>query len=271
MDNEKIVKSIKELCKKHNITANQLENKVGLSQGLISRWLKTTPSLDKIIDIADYFDISIDNVVGRELRHKKNNNSNSFISALLDKTSNNQLEWFEDEEQLDQIFDSNDSLINYRLGAIEAFFAKYNTGKFILCMQYSIEDGKISEYCVELFIQPDSNSSWVLEEEDTKQLYELWLNVRSKFYVELDETKADKLKKSFLNEESNIEKDDLEKIDYIIKTPEFEYLIEISKTNEFKRIQQFLSNPNLPNFVQALNKFQKYYDMIYQNNNDEND
>ena len=34
MNNENIVKSIKNLCKENNITIGQLEKEVGLSQGL---------------------------------------------------------------------------------------------------------------------------------------------------------------------------------------------------------------------------------------------
>ena len=81
MNNEKIVNSIKKLCKKHNITANQLECEVGLSQGLISRWLKTTPSLDKIINIADYFNVSLDEVIGRKKNGLKQNKF--FINQIF--------------------------------------------------------------------------------------------------------------------------------------------------------------------------------------------
>ena len=64
MNNETLVNSIRELCRIHNITVTKLEETLGMSQGLISRWAKSDPSLSKIIDIANYFRVSIDELLG---------------------------------------------------------------------------------------------------------------------------------------------------------------------------------------------------------------
>ena len=64
MDNEQLVKSIRQLCKNRNIAISQLENDLNFGAGLISRWSKNSPSIDKIVDIANYFHVSIDEVVG---------------------------------------------------------------------------------------------------------------------------------------------------------------------------------------------------------------
>ena len=82
MINEQIVNSIKNLCKEHNITVTKLEETLGMSQGLIGRWNKSDPSLSKIIDIADYFKISLDEVVGYN-----NFVNDKFIEKLLSQTS----------------------------------------------------------------------------------------------------------------------------------------------------------------------------------------
>ena len=64
MDNELLVKSIREICKSNNITPSQLEAELGFGAGLISRWTKSSPSLDKIVDIADYFNVPLTSCCG---------------------------------------------------------------------------------------------------------------------------------------------------------------------------------------------------------------
>ena len=86
MDNNIIVNSIKKLCKDKNITVSQLEKKIGLSQGLVSKWINTTPSLDKIVDIADYFHVSLDEVVGYK-------QDDIFLNILHDLTNNRKIKW----------------------------------------------------------------------------------------------------------------------------------------------------------------------------------
>ena len=77
MDNELLVKSIREICKSNNITPSQLEAELGFGAGLISRWTKSSPSLDKIVDIADYFNVPLDKVVGRSIK------APTFVEALV--------------------------------------------------------------------------------------------------------------------------------------------------------------------------------------------
>lgn len=56
---------IKELCDEKHITINKLESELGMSQYSIGRWKNaTTPTIDKISKIADYFRVSIDYLVG---------------------------------------------------------------------------------------------------------------------------------------------------------------------------------------------------------------
>lgn len=56
---------IKELCEENNITINKLESELGMSQYSIGRWKNSTsPTIDKISRIAEYFHVSIDYLVG---------------------------------------------------------------------------------------------------------------------------------------------------------------------------------------------------------------
>lgn len=60
-----LVEKIKILCKEQKITVAELERKTGISNGQIRKWDVSTPGIDKIKTIADYFDVSTDYLLGR--------------------------------------------------------------------------------------------------------------------------------------------------------------------------------------------------------------
>lgn len=60
-----LVERIKTLCKEKKITIAELERKNGISNGQIRKWDNSTPGIDKLITIANYFDISVDYLLGR--------------------------------------------------------------------------------------------------------------------------------------------------------------------------------------------------------------
>jgi len=55
------------LIEKNNVNKNKLAVKTGISSGLISDWEfgRKSPSLKNAIKIADYFNVSLDYLVGR--------------------------------------------------------------------------------------------------------------------------------------------------------------------------------------------------------------
>jgi transcriptional regulator with XRE-family HTH domain len=59
------VERIEELCIENKITVAELERRVGLGNGVIRRWKERTPASDKLNDIADYFKVSTDYLLGR--------------------------------------------------------------------------------------------------------------------------------------------------------------------------------------------------------------
>lgn len=65
-----ILSRIKRLAAQKKISIAQLERDLDFSNGSISKWNKTAPSIDKLQAVADYFDISADFLLGRE--EKKN-------------------------------------------------------------------------------------------------------------------------------------------------------------------------------------------------------
>lgn len=97
MDNELLVKSIKAACSKRNLTVAQLEKILEYSPSLISRWKKTSPSLDKIVEIADYLNISIDELIGRNY-----DADDSFLKIVDRQTFKHILKWNILDDNIDQ-------------------------------------------------------------------------------------------------------------------------------------------------------------------------
>lgn len=56
---------VKELCRKHGITVVQLEEKVGFGRNSMYSWKKNNPSSDRLEKVADYFNVSVDYLLGR--------------------------------------------------------------------------------------------------------------------------------------------------------------------------------------------------------------
>lgn len=61
-----LVQRIRNLCNSKGLTFAELERILGFSNGQIRRWEKTKPGIDKIQKVADYFDVSVDYLLGRE-------------------------------------------------------------------------------------------------------------------------------------------------------------------------------------------------------------
>lgn len=57
---------IKELCYEKGISITKLENDLNFGNSSIKKWERiSSPSVDKIIKVASYFDVSVDYLLGR--------------------------------------------------------------------------------------------------------------------------------------------------------------------------------------------------------------
>ncbi|PCF86002.1 helix-turn-helix domain-containing protein [Staphylococcus intermedius] len=57
---------IQKLANNKGMSIAELERKLNLSNGSISRWKKAAPSSKGLTAIADYFDVSVDYLLGRD-------------------------------------------------------------------------------------------------------------------------------------------------------------------------------------------------------------
>lgn len=56
---------ISNLCLQKEITVTRLEETLRFGRGTISKWKESSPSVDNLKKVADYFGVSIDYLVGR--------------------------------------------------------------------------------------------------------------------------------------------------------------------------------------------------------------
>lgn len=54
-----LVDNIKQLCNQHGISIPELEQSVGLGNGLIYRWKTSSPNLSSIQKVANYFGVTV--------------------------------------------------------------------------------------------------------------------------------------------------------------------------------------------------------------------
>lgn len=58
-----ILKNIIRLCKDKGITIAKLERETGISNGTIARWEKSSPVIANVKAVADYFGVTLDDLM----------------------------------------------------------------------------------------------------------------------------------------------------------------------------------------------------------------
>lgn len=61
-----VLKHIKRLCEKHNITIAALERETKIGNGVIARWGEGNPRVDLLKRVADYFGVTVDDLLKEE-------------------------------------------------------------------------------------------------------------------------------------------------------------------------------------------------------------
>src|SRR5690625_3115136 len=56
---------IKKLCESHGISVSKLESKLNIPNNTIYQWNTRRPSIDRLEKVADYFNVSVDYLLGR--------------------------------------------------------------------------------------------------------------------------------------------------------------------------------------------------------------
>ena len=79
-----LVDRIRALANQRDMSLPQLEVELGLGNGTISRWRSSSPNTDKLQKIADYFNVSMDYLLGRDI--SLNRRDQQDINKILANT-----------------------------------------------------------------------------------------------------------------------------------------------------------------------------------------
>lgn len=60
-----MLEKIKEKCSENGISVSKLEVDLKFSKGSISKWEKSIPSVEKVEKVADYFGVTVDELLNR--------------------------------------------------------------------------------------------------------------------------------------------------------------------------------------------------------------
>lgn len=78
-----ITEKVKELCLNRGISVSKLEEELEFGQNTIYQWKKRTPSVERVQKVADYFNVSIDFLLGRT--NQMNNNLSKDEEGFTEK------------------------------------------------------------------------------------------------------------------------------------------------------------------------------------------
>ncbi|OZV10752.1 hypothetical protein CIW83_18195 [Tissierella sp. P1] len=82
---------IKNLCKQNNISVLKMETELEFTSGTVSKWNKHKPSYDRVRKVADYFNVSVEHILGEEQKE---------TPSLLEGANENTLTFFKELEKM---------------------------------------------------------------------------------------------------------------------------------------------------------------------------
>ena len=80
-----LVNRIKMLCAKQHISLHRLEMTIGFSKSSISKWDVNAPSVEKVLRVAEYFNVSMDFLLGRRSAASPDGPAGLFLGPLSEE------------------------------------------------------------------------------------------------------------------------------------------------------------------------------------------
>lgn len=107
-----LVEKIKKLADEHHTTFAEIERKINISNGQIRRWDNSSPKVENIQKVADYFNVSVDYLLGRET---SNNEEASMAKQVMMRMDTDGLS----EKELDEIQSEMERFFSWRIEEIK--------------------------------------------------------------------------------------------------------------------------------------------------------
>lgn len=195
MDNQKFVRNIRNICKTKGISISQIENDLGWSTGLISRWTKACPSFEKVVDIVNYLGVSFESLLDDSVAPNEQSESKQLVQKLTQLTKSGAIVWQPCEsnaiaaEMVAPLADA---------GGLtgQAFYFAYQEGWFFLVMT----EDDLLPFAPCLYISADQNTVPYLESDDKSSLGVLLSYVDNELYTSWTSSRNRQMVRSFLND-----------------------------------------------------------------------
>ena len=116
-----VLYKIKDLANEKGVSLSELERSIGISNGSISKWEKSSPKADTLQKVADYFNVSVDYLLGRtnkrnyyELTEKDEKNIEKQLQEMINDLENAPM-LFYSEKNADEFDDETKELLKESL------------------------------------------------------------------------------------------------------------------------------------------------------------
>ena len=60
-----MIERIKSLCEERNMNLTALERELGFGKSTMRKWERNAPAVDKVMLVADFFNVTVDYLIGR--------------------------------------------------------------------------------------------------------------------------------------------------------------------------------------------------------------
>lgn len=85
---ENLYERVQRLCDNRKITIAALERECGLGNATVKKWGVSTPSGDRLTKVADYFGVSVDYLLGREITKKDEKDIQKKLNKIMAEIQN---------------------------------------------------------------------------------------------------------------------------------------------------------------------------------------
>lgn len=196
MDTKVLVNNIKKICQDRQIPISQLEKDLYMSPGLISRWTRNVPAFDRVVEIAEYFDISVDSLIhDSSAVHSEAKAAQRLVNTLYQQTIEAVISWEVLDTRQSVLKLPPDMLQNIKAPAdTDFFYCPFQEGFFILAAHYA--DAERPE--LSLFILPNLRSYPELKCSDYSRLVKLYEYLTRRLARQLNTLKTEQFIADFL-------------------------------------------------------------------------
>jgi transcriptional regulator with XRE-family HTH domain len=206
-----LLEKIQSLCDQKGITIYKLEQETDLTKGSIRKWETSSPSSEKLLKVAKYFNVSMESLIdGKDLQQSK---TYLFIDKLFKVSSLNLMKWWvwdydpERATYLEYEFYKKFDLYSFKefkkgcdeYSSNNAFYTEYNKSSSYLLLK--IHNIQKDSYKISFFIFCNGEINYYASDENISLLEDLFQLVKTKVLG------IDDLIEQFLNDDFKADDD----------------------------------------------------------------